>query len=135
MSLIKAPAAASALVCVGLAAAVCGSAFAADAPVPEARIPFADHHGIYNWQVVDDRTVLIQSQNHQWYKATLLSHCIELPFAERIAFKTNADGSFDKFSGIETRGQYCPLTSLVQTAAPAKKNASKAAASAAGNPT
>jgi hypothetical protein len=135
MSPIKAPTAALALLLVGLAAGAPRSAGAADAPAPEARIPFADHHGIYNWQVVDDRTVLIQSQNHQWYKATLLSHCVELPFAERLAFKTNADGSFDKFSAIESHGQYCPLTSLVQTAAPAKKNASKAAASAAGNPT
>lgn len=64
------------------------------APVAEARIPFADHGGIYNWRVVDNRTVLIQGQDRGWYKATLLSACVDLPFAERIGFESNADGSF-----------------------------------------
>jgi hypothetical protein len=32
------------------------------APAAEASIPFADRDGIYNWQVIDDRTVLIQGQ-------------------------------------------------------------------------
>jgi len=48
----------------------------------EARIPFANHHGIYAWHVVDDKTVLIEAQNRQWYKATLMTPCFEkLPAA------------------------------------------------------
>lgn len=90
------------------------------APGAEARIPFADHDGIYNWQVVDNRTVLIQGQDRRWYKAVLLSPCIDLPFAERIGFESNADGSFDKFSSIQVRDQNCPLVSLVETSAPPK---------------
>jgi hypothetical protein len=92
---------------------------------PQARIPFANHGGIYNWQVVDNRTVLIQSQSRKWYKATLFSPCFELPFAQRLGFAANADGSFDKFSAIKVRRQNCPLVSLVETAAPAKKPKTK----------
>jgi hypothetical protein len=97
-------------------------------PAAEARIPFADHHGIYNWQVLNDKTMLVQSQDRKWYKATLMGHCNDLPFAEDVGFKTNADGSFDKFSSISVRHQSCPLVSLVETAAPVKKDAAKKAA-------
>ena len=100
--------------------AASGTAAASAAPAPEASIPFANHGGIYNWRVVNDRTVLIQSQSRRWYKATLLSSCIDLPFAERLGFESNADGSFDKFSMITARHQRCPLISLVETDAPSK---------------
>lgn len=94
---------------------------AAAAAAAEVQIPFANHGGIYNWQVVDDRTVLIQGQNRKWYKATLMSSCINLSFAERLGFESNVDGSFDKFSSIQTRDQKCPLVSLVETTPPPKK--------------
>ena len=107
----------------------CAAAFAAEpaAPPPssaalvEARIPFANHGGIYNWHVENDRSILIQSQSRKWYRATLFSPCFDLPFAERIGFETEPSGSFDKFSSIRVRGQTCRLNSLVETAAPAKK--------------
>lgn len=100
------------------------ASIAAAAPAPEARIAFAKSN-IWNWQVVNDETVLIQDIGHRWYKATLLGHCINLPFAERIAFDSNPDGTFDKFSAILYRGQRCPLRSLVETAAPPKKSKGK----------
>lgn len=92
-------------------------------PVPagEARIPFADHGGIYNWQVLNNRTILIQGQDRSWYKATLFSPCVDLPFAERVGFQSNPDGTFDKFSSIRVGRQNCRLTSLVPTTPPAKK--------------
>jgi len=100
------------------------SAAAAPAPAPEAQIPFAKRN-LWNWQVVDDQTVLIQDQGRRWYKATLFGHCINLPFAERIAFDSNPDGTFDKFSAILVRGHRCPLMSLVATSAPPKKSKAK----------
>lgn len=103
-------------------------------PPIEARIPFANHGGIYNWQVVDNKTMLIQAQSRKWYKATLFSACIDLPFSERLGFESNADGSFDKFSSIKVRGQNCPLTSLVETAAPAKKIKAKKTGAAPSHP-
>jgi hypothetical protein len=102
------------------AAPAAGGAAAAPVPVREAQIPFAKRN-IWNWQVVDDQTVLIQDQGRRWYKATLFNHCINLPFAQRIAFDSNPSGTFDKFSAILYRGQRCPLSSLVATAAPPKK--------------
>jgi hypothetical protein len=100
-----------------------------DPVTAEARIPFANQGGIYNWRALNDRTLLIQAQNRQWYKATLFGPCIDLPFAERVGFESNADGSFDKFSSIKVRKQSCSLASLVPTAAPAAKSKAKNAAS------
>ena len=115
-------------------AAVCATpatATTAGARAAEASIPFADHDGIYNWQVIDDRTVLIQGQNRKWYKASLMSRCFDLRFAERLGFESNPDGSFDKFSSITVRGQNCPLSSLVDAPPPPRKvKANKAAPSA-----
>jgi len=91
------------------------------APV-EARIPFANHGGIYTWQVENDRSIMIQSQSRKWYRATLFNPCVDLPFSERVGFETDASGAFDKFSSIRVRGQTCHLSSLVETTAPAKKS-------------
>jgi len=97
------------------------AATASAAAPKEASIPFANHGGIYNWGVVDNRTLLIQGRNRKWYKATLFAPCIDLPFAQTIGFKTNASGSFDKFSSIVVRRQRCSLTSLVEIPPPVKK--------------
>jgi hypothetical protein len=91
----------------------------------EAQIPFADRGGIYNWQPVDDRTLLIESLDHHWYKATLMVSCLRLPFAERIGFEWNPDGSFDKFSAIQVGAQRCPVATFVKTSPPAKKTKDK----------
>ena len=88
----------------------------------QASIPFANHRGIYDWRVVDSRTVLIQGLDRQWYRASLMTSCFDLPFAQTIGFETNPDGSFDKFSAIKLRGQTCPLVSLVKTAPPPQKS-------------
>jgi len=95
---------------------------ASAAPSPEASIAFANHGGIYSWQVVNDHTVLIQGLDHHWYQATLLAPCVDLPFAQRLGFESNPDGSFDKFSAITLRHQRCPLVSLVKASPPGKKS-------------
>ncbi len=100
------------------------SGVAAPAAESEAQIHFANRN-IWNWLVVDEKTVLIQDQGRRWYKATLFGTCISLPFAERLAFDSNPSGSFDKFSAILVRGQRCPLSSLVKTTAPPKKTKPK----------
>lgn len=90
-----------------------------------ASIPFANSGGIYSWQVVDDKTLLIESQEHRWYKATFVSSCTELPLAERVGFESNPDGSFDRFSAIQVGRQRCQVASLVHTTAPTKKPTDK----------
>ena len=94
-------------------------------PAAEAQIPFANRN-IQNWQVVDDKTLLIQDNSRKWYKATLFGTCINLSFAgERLGFDSSPGGTFDKFSAILVRGQRCPLSSLVETTAPPKKSKAK----------
>jgi hypothetical protein len=105
----------------GPAAPAASAAAPAPAPPREVQINFANHGGIWNWEVVDSTTVLIEDRARRWYKATLLVNCIDLPFEQKIGFESNADGSFDKFSAIQTRQLRCPLTSLVRTDTPAKK--------------
>jgi hypothetical protein len=116
-----------ALVSASMSFAVAETPPAVDPHPTEASIPFANHGGIYSWQVVDDRTILIESRSRKWYKAILFSPCIDLPFSETLGFESNPDGSFDKFSSIKVPRQNCPLTSLVETAAPAKKAKHKSA--------
>jgi hypothetical protein len=100
-------------------------------PAAEAQIPFADRN-IRNWQVVDDKTLLIQDNARKWYKATLFGTCVNLSFAqERLGFDSSPGGTFDKFSAILVRGQRCPLSSLVETTAPPKKSKAKKAEGAA----
>jgi len=99
---------------------------AATTPPAEVQIKFANHGGIWDWDVVDSKTVLIQDRSRRWYKATLSVNCVDLPFEQRIGFESNADGSFDKFSTIQTRQHRCPLQSLVRTEAPVNKKAKKA---------
>ncbi len=121
--------------CLIATAAIADTPAAPNTPAAETQIPFANHGGIYNWQVINERTLLIQGQNRKWYKATLMSACFDLPFAEQLGFEANSNGSFDKFSSIKARGQNCPLISLVETTPPPRKvKSSKAAAPAAAAP-
>jgi hypothetical protein len=101
-------------------AAAAASAATPDAAPKERQIAFAKKN-IWNWQVVDNNTVLIQDVGRRWYKATLFGNCFNLPLTQRLAFESNPSGSFDKFSAIRVHGQRCPLTSLVETTAPPKK--------------
>jgi hypothetical protein len=94
-------------------------------PQPEVQITFANRGGIWDWNVVDNRTLLIQDRSRRWYKATLMVTCIDLPFDQKLGFESNIDGSFDRFSAIQTRGQRCPLMSLVRTDAPVSKKPKK----------
>jgi hypothetical protein len=107
------------------AAAATGAAAASEAPAQpaprEAQIPFASKGGIWNWRVVDNNTVLIESRGRKWYQATLFGNCINLAFANSLAFIPNPSGSFDKFSTIRSHGQRCPLVSLIEVPAPPKK--------------
>jgi hypothetical protein len=102
---------------------------AADAPISgapsmpprEVQIHFANQGGIWDWDVLDTTTLLIEDRARRWYKAKLMVTCIDLPFEQKIGFESSPDGSFDKFSAIQTRQQRCPLISLTRTEAPAKK--------------
>jgi len=94
------------------------------APAPEeASIAFADHGSIQNWRADGDDAIYVQGNGRQWYRATLMSPCPELPFAEALGFETRGTGSFDRYATLIVRGQRCPLQSLVRSGPPPRKTA------------
>jgi hypothetical protein len=109
---------------------------AAESRGPEVSIPFADHGGIRNWRAVDRDTLLIEGRDRKWYRAELMSGCFDLPFADRVGFKSNPSGDFDRFSSVYVRGQTCRVTSLTQTSPPpsrARRDGANAKAEAPGS--
>lgn len=87
----------------------------------EASIPFPNSGSIRTWEATDRDTLYIQGPGRQWYRATLLAPCLDLPFTEAIGFETRGTSTFDRFSSIVVRGQRCPLSSLVKSDPPPRK--------------
>lgn len=109
----------------GLAGVLLSSAALAD-PVPakeppQARIPFANSGGISGWQSAGRSAILLEGIGGKWYRAEVMGHCPDLDIATTIGFDTNANGDFDSFSSLIVRGRRCPISSLVETAPPAKR--------------
>lgn len=94
---------------------------AADGRGPQVSIPFADHGGIRDWRAIDRNTLLVQGNGNRWYRVELFSPCFDLPFADRVGFKSNATGEFDRFSSVIVRGQRCQVQSVTSAPPPPKK--------------
>lgn len=88
---------------------------------PQASIPFVNHNGIRDWHAADSRTLYVQDARRQWYRATLFSPCLDLPFAQSIGFETRGLDTFDRFSSIRVRGDRCQVSSLERSEAPPPK--------------
>jgi hypothetical protein len=88
---------------------------------PQASIPFVNHNGIRDWHAADSRTLYVQDQRRQWYRATLFAPCFDLPFAQAIGFETRGIDTFDRFSTIRVRGERCSVSSLEKSEAPPAK--------------
>jgi hypothetical protein len=124
----------------GVAAALCAAALPVAAPATaappaattaatqEASIPFANSGGIYDWQDAGENAVYVQDAQRRWYLATLMTPCLDLPYATRIGFDVRGTGRFDRFSSIIVRGRHYPLTSLVASGPPPTKAKAKKAA-------
>ena len=115
-----------------LAAALAFAAPVAASPAPrvaEASIPFANHGGVYTWEVENDTTIWFQDNYRHWYKATLIGNAIDLPFAEEIGIDTRPGGSLDRWGAIIVKGRRYQLATLEAMPGPPPKFAhSKAAA-------
>ena len=46
--------------------------------------------------------------------------CFDLPFADRVGFRSNPAGDFDRFSSVFVRGQRCAVKSVTASAPPPK---------------
>jgi len=84
----------------------------------EARIPFAALGGIHNWVADGETGLYIEGLRHQWYHATLMGDCMDLPYQERIGFVMEPDLSFNKFSAIVVRGHVCQVKTMVKSERP-----------------
>jgi len=115
------------LILMPLAAAALLAGCASSAPPPPARlgeeasIPFLNYGGVYNWVADGTRALYIQDTHRRWYHATLMSSCIDLPFAEGIGIETRGGDRLDKFGTILVRGDRCQITSFVTSEGPPKK--------------
>ena len=101
----------------GLLLLTAGSAIAADA-TKEASIPFADMGSIRNFDPVDSHTLYIEDVHGQWYKASLMGPCIDLPFATAVGFDVGGTRTLDRFSSVIVNGNRCAFESLVETDVP-----------------
>ncbi|MEY2925986.1 MAG: hypothetical protein RL367_463 [Pseudomonadota bacterium] len=87
----------------------------------EARIPFADSIGIYDFQADGYEAIWIEDQHRRWYHATLMRHCFDLPFAEQVGFETRGTSTLDRFGAVIVGNDRCPIESLVTSDPPPKK--------------
>jgi len=93
--------------------------------LPEASIPFANHHGIWDWQATDDHTLYVQDVHRAWYRVSVFAPCIDLPWSHDIGFETKAGDTFDRFSNIIVGGQRCAISSVVKSDPPPQVRAKK----------
>jgi hypothetical protein len=118
-----------------LIAAACAAPAPADPgpPVPavadieQARIPFPGFR-IRSFYAPTDRTVYIQDQSREWYRAEILGLCRGLSFAHVLGLDTRGSSSFDRFSAILVEGDRCQLGSLTRSTAPERRKHKKRSA-------
>lgn len=91
------------------------------APGKDARIPFADSHGIRDYQPDGEEAMWIEDMRGRWYRAEFLGPCRDLPYSHAIAFVTRGNGTLDKFGAVLVEGRRCQLNSLKTAAQPPGK--------------
>ena len=91
---------------------------------------------IYNWDVLDNKTLIVEDDIHQKFKLTLMGYCPNLPFKERLGFTAfggtglSCISKGDDVISRDLEAHYrCPITEIVPYTAEMEK-ADKAAAAA-----
>ena len=84
----------------------------------EVSIPFAAHGGIRDWEAEGDKAILLRDRANRWYRATFLGTCPRIGYGQTLIFNTDAGGSFDRFSTIQSEYGVCQIGSVVPAAAP-----------------
>lgn len=87
----------------------------------DASIPFVNSGSIWDWSADGDSAIYIQDIHRQWYHATLMGPCIDLPFAQRVGFETRGIDTLDKFGAIVVRHQRCAIQTMVKSDPPPSK--------------
>jgi hypothetical protein len=94
--------------------AACVPSVRAEEPAALSRpeIPFANHGGIYDWKADGENAILIKSLSGKYYRATFMSRCIGLQFAQTIGFVTTGTDTLDKFGSILLHHEHCQFQSF-----------------------
>jgi hypothetical protein len=95
--------------------ALSAGAGAAPSAPPRAEIPFADQGGVDDWDAED--------LHRHWFRATLMTPAIDLPFAEHIGIDARPTGTLDKFGGIYVHGRHYTFASFEVMPGPPPKKA------------
>jgi hypothetical protein len=92
---------------------------------------------IYNWNALNDRTVIVEDDYHKKFKLTLMTPCLHMQFHERLGFKTFGGTALSCvtkgdqiIAGSEIGPQHCPISSI-EPYTPEMEKADKDAAAAA----
>jgi len=101
---------------------------------PRACLEFGE---IYNWNVVDNRTLIVEDNLHRKFRVSLLGYCPNLNFKERVGFRSLgamrltclSPGDSVIVNNMGAGFQRCPIKS-VEAYAPAMQKADEAAAAA-----
>ncbi len=91
-----------------------------------AGISFVQFGNILTWDADGTKGIYIESDQRQWYYATFMSACRNLPFdEERIGFRSTPPLPLDKFDSIIVQGEPCYFQTFDKVAGPpgAKKPA------------
>ncbi|MBV8975898.1 MAG: hypothetical protein JO261_05990 [Alphaproteobacteria bacterium] len=91
---------------------------------------------IYNWDALNDTTVIVEDDFHQKFKLTLMTPCLNLQYKERLGFRAFGGSALSCVSrGDEVLAsspigpQHCPI-SRIEPYTPEMQKADKEAADA-----
>jgi hypothetical protein len=89
----------------------------------EVRIPFVQFGQIRTFRTEGDDIVYLQDRRRNWYRASLIAPCINLPTATRLGFDRRYSGTLDNTSTLVVRGERCRIASLVRIDLPPPRRA------------
>ena len=91
---------------------------------------------VWNWNVLDNKTLVVEDEIHQKFKLTLMGYCPNLTFKERLGFRVIGGSGLSCISrGDEVISRdigmnyHCPITQITPYTADMEK-ADKAVAAA-----
>jgi hypothetical protein len=87
---------------------------AAEAPLPEASIPFANSGGIRDWKDGEDGVVYFQDRQRKWYRAELQTPATGIGFVQFIGVEAGPTGSLDRWSMLSIDGQRYAIRSFTR---------------------
>jgi hypothetical protein len=87
----------------------------------EASIPRIHLDNLRRFRAEGTDTLYLQAAG-QWYRASLVGGCKELPWATRIGFDTRGGRTLDRLGTILVEGDRCDIESLVRSGPPPRGN-------------